>query len=278
MACRTVLRPHGTLDPFLVLRRRWFLKWSYIRLFEESNFHHAAAVQYSSEMEEAMTGRFVRSQSHGLVISEGVDLKDFATLPSRGTFRAKYPETKGKRIVLFLGRFHQKKGLELLVGAFARVVSQCPEAHLVLAGSGERSYVEEITKMVDDCGLVHRSTVTGRLEDRDKLAALADADIFALPSLGENFGIAVVEAMACGLPVLISDKVGIWQDVAGSEAGIVTQCDSNAIADAIQNLVDDPGLRTKLGRNGKELVQAQFNMDRVAERMESEYRALCVNS
>jgi len=273
-----ILRPHGTLDPFLVYRRRWLLKWSYIKIFEERNFHHAALVQYSSGMEEAMTGRFVKSQSNGLVIPEGIDLKDFATLPLRGAFRAKYPEMDGKSLVLFLGRFHQKKGLELLVGAFARVAKRCPSAHLVLIGSGDRSYVERITQMVGDSGLAHRSTITGQLDEADKLAALADADLFVLPSFGENFGIAVVEAMACGLPVLVSDKVGIWRDVAKSEAGIVTHCDSNEISDAIETLVDDPGLRTTLGRNGRRLVETEFNMDRMAERMEIEYLKLCVSA
>lgn len=270
-----VLRPHGSLDPFLVYRRRWILKWCYLRLFEERNFRFAATVQYSSKMEEAMTGRFLTSQINSLIIPEGIDLKDFATLPSRGTFRARYPEMANKTLILFLGRFHQKKGLELLINAFALVANRCPIAHLVLAGSGDQDYIKHITQSLNDIGLDIRSTITGQLNDDEKLAALADADLFALPSHGENFGLAVVEAMACGLPVLISDKVGIWQDVAKFEAGIVTQCDSSKIADAMEKLVNDPGLRIKLGLNGKKLVEAQFNIDRMAERMEIEYQSLC---
>jgi glycosyltransferase involved in cell wall biosynthesis len=184
----------------------------------------------------------------------------------------------GKKLVLFLGRLHQKKGLELLIHAFARVADRCPDAHLVLAGNGDRRYMETVTQMVNECGVASRSTITGWLEDDDKLAALADADLFVLPSLGENFGIAVVEAMACGLPVVISDKVGIWQDVAESEAGIIVHCDSDEIASAIERLVGDSKLRTRLGRNGKNLAGAQFTMDRMAERMEIEYQALFVNA
>ena len=140
-----ILRPHGTLDPVLVYRRRWLLKWGYIRLFEERNFHHAAAVQYSSEMEAAMTGRFLKAQSNSLIIPEGVDPKDFATLPPRGTFRDKHPDMNNKILVLFFGRFHQKKGLELLIDAFARIANRCPEAYLVLAGSGDCDYMKNIT-------------------------------------------------------------------------------------------------------------------------------------
>lgn len=273
-----ILRPHGTLDPFLVYRRRWFLKWSYIRLFEERNFHYAAAVQYSCQMEKAMTRQFLTSKINSLAIPEGVDLQDFAMLPLGGTFRAKYPELDAKIVVLFLGRFHQKKGLELLIVAFARVAKRCPNAHLVLAGSGDRDYIGRISQMLKDCGIVHCSTITGQLTDDEKLAALADADIFALPSHGENFGLAVVEAMACGLPVLISDKVGICREVAKCQAGIVTTCDPNKIADGIEKLVNEPELRVALGQNGKKLAEAQFNIDRMAERMEIEYHKLFVSA
>ena len=273
-----ILRPHGSLDTFLVYRRHWYLKWAYLKLFEERNFHCAAAVQYSSKMEEAMTGRFVASRVNSLIISEGIDLESFATLPARGIFRARYPEINNKTLILFLGRFHQKKGLELLIDAFVQIASRCPNAHLVLAGSGDYDYVKQITLMLNNLGLVDRSIVTGQLNDDEKLAVLVDADLFALPSHGENFGLAVVEAMTCGLPVLISDKVGIWQDVVEFEAGIVTPCEPSKIADAMEKLVNDAGLRITLGQNGMKLVDARFNMDRVAERMEMEYQSLCVNT
>lgn len=270
-----ILRPHGALDPFLVYRRRWFLKWAYIKLIESRNFNFAAAVQYSSRMEEEMTRRFMSVSSPSLVIPEGIDLQDFAALPSHGTFRAGYPEMAGKTLILFLGRFHQKKGLELLIDAFARVATRCPNAHLVVAGSGDRDYMKRIIQMLHDRGLTHRSTVTGQLNNDAKLAVLADADLFVLPSYGENFGLAVVEAMACGLPVLISDKVGIWRDIAEAEAGKITPCDPEKIADAMESLVNDPSLRITLGQRGKRLVRTQFNMDRIAGKMESAYQALC---
>jgi glycosyltransferase involved in cell wall biosynthesis len=269
-----VLRPHGTLDPFLVYRRRWPLKWAYINLFEKNNFNAAAAIQYSSRMEESMTSHFMDVTSPSLVIPEGIDLEKFAKLPPRGTFRAKHPETAGKVLILFLGRFHQKKGLELLIDAIARPKSR-GDAHLVLAGSGDPDYVTQISQMVRGAGLSRCTTITGQLSEEDKLAALADADLFVLPSFGENFGLAVVEAMACGVPVLISDKVGIWPEIAEAEAGMVTPCDVDKIADAINKLVNDQELRAILGGRGRKLVHEQFSMDRMAERMELAYQSLC---
>ena len=180
----------------------------------------------------------------------------------------------GKSLILHLGRLHQKKGLELLVEAFSRIAGRRDDAHLVLAGSGDRDYVMRIAGMLRELGISDRATITGQLDDDEKLAVLRDADVFVLPSYGENFGISVVEAMACGLPVLISDKVGIWREIADAEAGIVTTCQSEKIADAMARLLDDPGLRLTLGQHGKALVGTQFSAERMAERMETAYQAL----
>ena len=270
-----VLRPHGILDTTPAHRRRWLLKWAYIQLFEKRNFDCAAAIQYSSRMEEEMARHFMTVKSPNLLIPEGISLEPFAKLPPRGSFRARYPEMAGKSLILYLGRLHQKKGLELLVEAFSRVAARRDDAHLVLAGSGDSDYVMRITKMLRDLGVFDRTTITGQLDDDEKLAVLRDADVFVLPSYGENFGISVVEAMACGLPVLISDKVGIWREIAEAEAGIVTTCQSEKIANAIQMLLSDPGLRMALGQRGKMLVGAQFSIDRMAERMETAYQSFC---
>ena len=270
-----VVRPHGILDPALARRRRWLLKWAYIQLFEKRNLNCAAAIQYSSRMEGEMARYFMAVKSPSLLIPEGISLDPFAKLPHRGVFRARYPEMAGKSLILHFGRFHPKKGLELLVEAFAKVAARRDDAHLVLAGGGDNDYVMHITKMLCDLGVSDRTTITGQMDEDEKLAVLRDADIFVLPSYGENFGISVVEAMACGLPVVISDKVGIWREIAEAEAGIVTTCHSEKIADAMEKLLDDPGLRMALGRHGKMLVGAQFSADRMAERMETAYQSLC---
>jgi glycosyltransferase involved in cell wall biosynthesis len=271
-----VLRPHGTLDPFLVYRRRWLLKWAYIKLFEVRNFRGAAAVQYSSAMEEEMTQRFVGGQIRSFVIPEGIGLEKFANIPVRGSFRTRYPEMVGKTLILFLGRFDQKKGIELLVESFNDLALRRADVHLLLVGGGDSDYINKIMEMLQDRGIAHRSTYTGMVSEQDKIGALIDADIFVLPSRGENFGIAVVEAMACGIPVIISDQVGIWQDVADGDAGIVTRCDSGEIISAMEELVDNPFRMRKLGINGKNLVETQFTQSRMAERMEEAFSRLIV--
>jgi glycosyltransferase involved in cell wall biosynthesis len=178
-------------------------------------------------------------------------------------------------MILHLGRLHQKKGLDLLIEAFSRVAVSRDDVHLVLAGSGDADFVMRITKMLHDFGIFDRATITGQLDEDTKLALLQDADIFVLASYGENFGLSVVEAMACGLPVLISDKVGIWKEIVGAGAGIVTTCELNKIADQIEKLLDDPELRLSMGQRGKSLVEARFSTDRMAEKMETAYHSIC---
>ena len=270
-----VVRPHGIMDPKLARRRRWLLKWSYIQLFEKKNLNCAAAIQYSSRMEDEMARHFMTVKSPSLLIPEGINLEPFEKLPSRGNFRDKYPEMAGKSLILHLGRIHEKKGIDLLAEAFSLVAARRDDAYLVLAGGGDNDYVVRIAKMLHDLGVFDRAIITGQLDEDEKLAVLRDADIFVLASYGENFGISVVEAMACGLPVLISDKVGICSEIVEAGAGIVTTCESEKIADCIENLLVDSGLRISIGQRGKTLVYEQFSMDRMAESMESAYQALC---
>lgn len=271
-----VLRPHGTLDPFLVYRRRWLLKWVYIKLFEVRNFRSAVAVQYSSAMEEGMTQRFVGGPIRSLVISEGISLEKFANIPMRGSFRTRYPEMVGKTLILYLGRFDQKKGIELLVASFNDLALRRTDVHLLLVGGGDGDYIDKIMGMLRDRGIAHRSTYTGMVSEQEKIEALTDADIFVLPSHGENFGIAVVEAMACGIPVIISDQVGIWHEIAEAEAGIVTRCDSAEIILAMEELISNPFRMQRLGENGKNLVAMQFTQERMAESMEEAFNRLIV--
>lgn len=270
-----VVRPHGIMDPKLARRRRWLLKWAYIQLFEKRNLNCAAAIQYSSRMEDEMARHFIQVKSPSLLIPEGVSLKPFDKLPNRGNFRYKYPEMAGKSLILHLGRIHQKKGLDLLVEAFSRVAARRDDVHLVLAGSGDNGYVKQINKMLRDLDVFDRTTITGQVDEVEKLAILRDADIFVLASHGENFGISVVEAMACGLPVIISDKVGIWSEILEASAGTVTKCQPEEIADAIENLLNDSGLRMAMGQRGKTIACEQFSSDRMSESMETAYQAIC---
>lgn len=265
-----IIRPHGSFDSFLVNRRLKFFKNLYITIFERFSFKHSSAIQFSSEIDESLTKKYIKNIPRTLLIPEGIDTNFTLSLPDKSIFFEKYPELRKKFILLFLGRLHQKKGLDLLIHAFAILNSE--SFHLVLAGDGDSQYLADIKKLIIDLGLDGRVLITGYLNDSDKLSALSSSDLFILPSYGENFGLAVVEAMACGLPVVISDQVGIFRDVQTASAGLVTPCDSNKIATAILKIISLPDSGRSLGLNGMKLVSDKFTLARMSSLMDSAYK------
>ncbi|MBA4375967.1 MAG: glycosyl transferase [Anaerolinea sp.] len=267
-----LIRPHGTLDPFL--RRKSRLKKAvYNFLVEKRSLDNAAAIHYTSQGEMDLGHDALKIRAPGVVVPLGLDVDEYSTLPTRGTFRARFPEIGNKFLVLFLGRINFVKGLDLLARAYGVIARQRQDVHLIIAGPDEEGYGRRVQSWLVNEGVLERVTFAGMLRGQDKLAAFADADVFVLPSYTESFGMAVVEAMACGLPVVISNKVNIWREVAQAEAGLVVNCDSGELADALLKIMDDPELKEH-GEKGKHLVQQRFTWERVASQMLQVYQAI----
>jgi glycosyltransferase involved in cell wall biosynthesis len=267
-----VIRPHGSLDPFLYERHR-FRKYIFEALFENRNLRNAAGIHFTSQEERDLAQPFIMG-ARSFVASLGLHLNEYATLPAAGRFRAAYPEIADRRIVLHLGRLNFKKGLNILVDAFSRVSNKHDDVHLVLAGPDNEGYGAQVRRWLADRGLSRRATLTGMLEGELKLAALRDAAVFALPSYSENFGIAVVEAMACGLPVVISDKVNIWREVQSAGAGLVVVCDAESCAGALLEILNNDERARTMGEKGQELVAERYAWPSVAEMLEAIYREI----
>jgi glycosyltransferase involved in cell wall biosynthesis len=151
----------------------------------------------------------------------------------REAFYARHPDLRGKRLILFLGRIHPKKGCDLLLQAFAAVRELAPEAHLVMAGPDGGEWIPTLKTLGAELGISSRVTWAGMLQGDQKWGAFYASDAFVLPSHQENFGIAVAEALACGLPALISDKVNIWREVEADGAGFVAP---DTVAGTLANL------------------------------------------
>ncbi len=265
-----LLRPHGTLDPYIWRRHRWRKKPLEL-LFQNRVIRGAAAIHYTAAEEMRLARPFVFG-TPGVVIPNGLDLADYADLPPPGRFRARHPELAGRRIVLFLGRLNFKKGLDLLVPAFAKALTAQPDLHLVVAGpdDGMRAKMDA---WIRQAGIVDRVTFTGMLAHGPKLEAFRDALMFVLPSYSENFGIAVAEAMACGVPVAISDKVNIWREVVEADAGLVGPTTVEAVADQIVRIAAHPDPEA-LGARGRRLVETKFAWDKIAHGLETVYRSV----
>ena len=259
-----IVRPLGTLNRWGIQNRRRDLKKLSFQLIERGVLGRAAAVHYTSEKERIEASEF-GFRCRAEIIPNAIEPQGH--IPERGAFRRRFPQIAGRRVVLFLSRFDQKKGLDLLLPAFARVRVRVPDAVLVLAGSGDAAFVRQLEGECTRLGLGESVLWPGFLTGADKLAALVDADVFVLPSYSENFGIAVIEAMQIALPVVISDQVAIHQEVTMARAGIVTPWDRGPLAEAVVRLLQDPQLGRELGRNGRALVEDRYSMHAVTSRL-----------
>ncbi len=213
--------PHGMLDPEFdaespLSRLKRFLYWP----IERRNLQSAAAVFFSSEEERNRLPARFSFESAVRIVPCGMDPEMPDPEQSRAAFFERFPELREKRIILFLGSLHPKKGIDLLLRAFEGLV-QPPGAHLVIAGPPTTpKYELELSRMARACG-TDRVTFTGMLSGLLKAGALHAADAFILPSHQENSGSSVIEALAAGLPALVSDKVTLWREIVASGAGLV---------------------------------------------------------
>ena len=249
-----VLRPLGTLDPWS-LARHGARKRPYFALVERRHLRDAAAIHVTSAIEAegvAALGFGERVR----VIPLGVDAPPVvrALAPAGGRLR-----------LLFLSRLHPKKGLPLVLEALASLTrTGGGDAELVVAGSGEPAYHAEMEALARELGVADRVRFVGHVEGEAKARLLGEADLFVLPSYQENFGIAVAEALAVGLPVLVSDRVAIAEEVAGAGAGVVVPTDAGAVAAALASLAADRERLARMGERGAELARERYSWERTA--------------
>ena len=269
------IRPCGALDPLHAERKK--LKKGIVNLLAHNAvLRHAASFHFTTdaEREAARPYTFARPS---FIVPNGVDLREFDPLPARGGFRTRHPQLADKTIVLFFGRINFKKGFEILIPAFAALARRRPDIHLVLAGPAD-DYLTAVQSLVRAHGIAPRVTFTGLLTGRERLEVLADSDLFVLPSNAENFSNALFEAMAAGLPVIVSDKVMTAPEVARAGAGLTIAPVQGELERALEELLADPAKRQAMGRHGAEFVRAHYGWDAVAAKLEASYEAILRNA
>jgi glycosyltransferase involved in cell wall biosynthesis len=267
-----IIRPHGTLDPYLYQRHR-LRKRIMELLFENRNIKGAAALHYTTEEEMLLAKPYVFN-SPGIVVPNGLNWAEYEKLPPPGAFRRLFPQVGDSRLVLFLGRLNFKKGFDLLVPAFAKTLKAFPDIHLIIAGPDNDGYGAKVRGWLREYELLDKTTFTGMLEGRDKLAAFRDAEMFVLPSYTENFGISVLEALACGVPVVVSDKVNIWREIKGAGAGLVVPTEPESLAQAMSVLLNDQDSARQMGQSGQRLVRENYQWSTIGQKLEQAYLAL----
>jgi glycosyltransferase involved in cell wall biosynthesis len=227
--------PHGMLDPWFerTYPLKHLKKRVYWTLAERWVFRRARAVLFTCRTELELARRpFLDRRMPLEVTGFGIAAPpDDAT--GGAAFLEAYPQLRGKRIVLFLSRVHEKKGCDLLIDAFAQAASRHPHLRLVMAGPGEAATIAALQRDIRARGIESQVVWTGMLSGALKWAALRAAEVFVLPSHQENFGIAVVEALASSTPVIITDRVNIWREIAAGGAGFVVPDTKEGVAEGV---------------------------------------------
>jgi len=261
-----IISPRGLLYPYATCKKSW-KKWPYYQLVVKRALAGASAVHYTTKDESGKCHQALRLKNIPLVIPNGIALHEYRDLPPKEKLRVRYPALRDKKIILFLGRINWKKGLDILLKAYAALAKKRNDAHLLIAGNDEAGYLKKVKKLVKLYGLETQVTFTGMLTAQDKLEAYSGSDIFVLSSYSENFGMSVVEAMACGLAVIITNQVGIHAEVSENKAGIVIDTDADQLTGAMNYLLDNPDASKIMGLNGMDLVKKKFNLEVIADSM-----------
>lgn len=265
------VRTMGQLAPW-ALAQSQRKKQIYSLLIERHNLNRAAAIHCTSEG-EAEDVRNLGIKTPTVTLPLGV--KQPETLPdAKQKIREFYQINPTTPIVLFLSRLHYKKRPDLLIRSLSKLALTQSKFHLILAGTGEPEYLQYLQNLVLDSGLTAQTTFSGFVTGKDKDLLLQGSDIFVLPSFSENFGIAVAEALANGLPVIITPDIQIAPEIYRANAGLIVPGEEETIANAIAQLLSTPEQRYQLGENGKTLVKERYSWNAIAYQLTEVYRTI----
>lgn len=278
-----VMSPRGSIMNDAISTRGYVKKNIYFKCIGKSIIRDVSAIHLVSQYEKEELLNVFKADSEEfndkiLLIPNGINLEQFNNLPLKCSFKRKYSVLSNNKYILFLGRINTIKGLDILVECFKKLCGIYNDLYLVIVGPDNKGYSERVKKWLKDAGLLERSLFTGMLTGRDKLAAILDAEVFVLPSYSENFGIAVIEAMACGIPVVVSNKVGISREIEGSNAGIVVETNPESVFKGVKALLDNDVLSKKVAYNGRKLVEEYYDINIVADMMIKTYEEVIRNA
>jgi glycosyltransferase involved in cell wall biosynthesis len=255
-----VVAPHGMLVADLIRRKSGTAKGLAIALFERRNIAGATAVHVTSQGEADDLLALGLQPRKIVIVPNGVAIQ-----PADRPGTVQTPDHAPQ--IIFLGRINWKKGLDRLIPALALV----PKAILILAGNDEEGYTQRLREIARDTGVVERVAFVGPVADNAKWDFIRKARLLVLPSYSENSGLVVLEAMAVGVPVVVTREVGLAPVVAAAKAGIVCDGSPELLAAAINEVLADARRAAEMGAAGRHTAQQMFSWDIVAEKIQALY-------
>ncbi len=260
-----VLQAHGSLPRIMSrqkLKQLYDNLWGYRLLKDASKL--VALTPYEAEQYEELGVE----ESKIVQIPNSIDIDEYEQLPLKGTFRKKYGITE-EYMVLFLGRIHKIKGVDILVKAVAELIKEGRSIRLVIVGPDD-GYLPALKELIKDLKIEEKVVVTGFITAATKREAYLDADVYVLPSIYETFPTTVLEAGACGTPVIVTDRCQI-ASLVKDKFGLVVPYDKEKLRDALLRILSDEEMRTRFGETGRALVREKYSWSHCVEQIEAVY-------
>ncbi|HOV81909.1 MAG TPA: glycosyltransferase [Methanothrix sp.] len=260
-----VLQAHGSI---MRIVERKGIKWLYDQVWGRKLLASASAFIALSQSEAEAHRLLGIAEEKIHVLPNGVDLERFKDLPERGEFRRKYGIELNAKVILYVGRLHKSKGIDLLIEAFADLVPQLEDVRLVLVGP-DGGFKQGLQRLIADCGVEEKVRFTGFVSEREKYAAFIDSDVFVTPKF-YGFPITFVESCAFGLPI-ITTNAGDYLDWIDSVAGISTEYDRAKLCEAMNRVLSEKSVRDRFSRGCRRLVTSRFNWATITLDVEKVY-------
>lgn len=262
-----ILQAHGSVIPF---SEKQNLKKLYDIVWGKKILRDATQVIALTGTESAQYQRMGVPQNKIVIIPNGIDLKSFENLPEYGKFRRSHGIQNDCKVILFVGRLHKTKGLDLLIDAFSEIIKDNIDACLIIIGPDD-GYLGQLTGKIKKLNLQKKVRLSGFVSPAEKIEALIDADVFVTPSFS-GFPVTFLEACACGKPIVTTIN-GDELDWVDGQVGYATKYDSHALKAAIVDILTDEEIQKKFAENGKNLVRSRFTWEIVAMAVEAVYRS-----
>jgi glycosyltransferase involved in cell wall biosynthesis len=259
-----VLSAHGTL-PVIVQRK--FAKQFYDFLFGKRLLYHARQHLAVSPEEENQYLEYGIEKEHIRMIYNGLDMDEYSQLPARGEFRKHLGIADNVKIILFLGRLHKRKGIDVLIRAYSKLSKNIGPSALIIAGPDDGS-LKELHSLVMSQGLNDQVKFIGPLYGRDKLSAYVDADVQISPGIYEIFGLVPLEAIMCGTPVVVSDDCGLGQIINTAQAGYtVPYGNADALAQTMLHMLSNPEEARQKVEAGQRFIRKNMDWNKITDKL-----------
>ncbi len=265
-----IMQAHGILGTPTPSMNEKIIKYAYDQFIGHRMFRKATKVIAINDREASQYSNIGISSDKIQIVPNGLDISEFRELPPKGEFKNKWGLTAKHRLILYLGRIHPIKGLDLLARAFAKFVENSDNSRLVIAGPDD-GYMHNFQKLIAELNISDKVLITGPLYGVEKLKAYVDADVFVNPCNDEIFGIVFLEALLCGTPVISSEGCGL-ASIINKRCGLAVPYDEIELKEAIQIILSDECMRQEFGDRGKHLVREQFDLCQIASILESIYQ------